>query len=339
MLTILLTIAVLVPVSFLCPGITGAIALGWSAFSQAGEVCWGDTSILLSAVQLDIAVAALVAAFWAGWLAVRSLRSADEQLRSLVSENHRRSQEVVLFDDFKDPVFRSYLRKSIKRCQHEDPDIPPLGFTTTEIEHLIDIDISNMPVKSLEGIEMLTSLETLDCSGTLVDSIDVSGMRDLESLLAAGCTRLTTVTCFGCSSLAAVDFEGSPIRELDCSNTGLDLSYFGCDETLEVLACENISIASSSGYGVEKLSAIDLSDCPKLAHLDCSYNSISNLTVAENPCLRVLDLRGNPIDAINLTANKKLKKVYLSVPDYCSEEEFAQRIELSECCRDAAVFS
>lgn len=339
MLTILLILAVLIPVSFLCPGITGAIALGWSAFSQTGEVCWGDTSILLSAVQLDVAVAALVAAFWAGWLAVRSLRSADEQLRSLVAENHRRSQEVVLFDDFKDPVLRSHLRKEIRDLQCEEPNIPPLGFTAAEIGRLLVIDIHNKPVKSLEGIEMLTSLETLDCSGTLVESIDVSGMRSLKSLLAAGCTRLTIVTCFGCSSLAAVDFEGSPVQELDCSNTGLDLSYLGCDETLEVLACENISIVSSSGYGVEKLSAIDLSDCPKLARLDCSYNSISNLTVAENPCLRVLDLRGNPIDAIDLTANKKLKKVYLSVPDYCSEEEFAQRIELSECCHGAAVFS
>lgn len=302
------------------------------------------SSLLLSVIQLDIALLSIIAA-------IASLKYAGKQLGALAEEAKRRSNEEVLFQDFSDPVVRAALRDSLKeiwnaRQEGDDRKRKPnrsklvvaQGFTHEELAEVTVLDLSNTPARSLDGIERLFALEKLDCSGTQIESIDILGLENLQSVLARHCRSLKKVSVTHCPVLSELSLDGSRVTELDCSWTMVNLANLGCEETLSGLTCRAVTVGGGIKNGAQKLSSIDLSDLVRLRRLDCSDNMISTIISAGSVPLRKLDVSGNPISSLDLTACPRLKKVRVTLPWNVSERVFYERMVTADGCSPHVEF-
>ena len=127
--------------------------------------------------------------------------------------------DVAINDtNFPDANFRSYL---LSEDYGSDGVI-----TDAEIANISWIIVNGKSIQSLKGIEFFTALETLDCRGNQLTSLNVSKN-----------TALTTLYCTA-NQLTALDVSGcTALNYLDCFNnklTALDVS--GCT-ALETLIC------------------------------------------------------------------------------------------------------
>ena len=160
--------------------------------------------------------------------------------------------------------------------------------------------------ESLTGIKYFTSLESLICFRTFIESIDVSGMTNLKklniwqvgarSLNISGCTSLETLDC-SCNYLDTLDVSGlSNLKVLNCSfNTErLDLPdkvtrdpgvY---DEGITELNISGCTALEELNVGINQISTLDLSQCPNLKALYCGKTQLNSLDLSNCPDLEIL---------------------------------------------------
>ena len=119
------------------------------------------------------------------------------------------------------------------------------------------INVYNLNIFSLSGIEAFVSLTVLFCQNNPLTSLDVSG-----------CTALTTLYC-PYNSITSLDVSGcSALTDLDCyynELTSLDVS--GCTALTDLLCAYN------------QLTSLDVSTCTALNRLLCSTNNLTSLNV------------------------------------------------------------
>ena len=76
---------------------------------------------------------------------------------------------------FPDSIFRNYVSEHI--------DLSRNGILNAkEVESVKHLDVSNLGIRSLQGIEYFTELESLDCSGNELTSLDLSKNSNLQEL-------------------------------------------------------------------------------------------------------------------------------------------------------------
>ena len=67
-------------------------------------------------------------------------------------------------------------------------------------------------ITSLQGIKYFTSLSRLDCNQcTNLTSLDISGMKSINTVIAYGCTSVNSVRVDRCSNLEYLDVCGAAI--------------------------------------------------------------------------------------------------------------------------------
>lgn len=140
-----------------------------------------------------------------------------------------------------------------------------------------------------------TQLQILNCSGTQIATLDLTGYNNLTALTSIGCpnlttltltncTSLTTVNCNTCASLTTLTLTGcTALVTLDCNTcalTTLDLSVVGA--TLVSVNCAFNSINNPAG-------GLVLTGCSGLTTLNCSQNALSTLD-----CTNLISLLGIP---------------------------------------------
>ncbi|MDR2955034.1 MAG: hypothetical protein LBV43_08130 [Prevotella sp.] len=108
-------------------------------------------------------------------------------------------EQFDVFGAITDDVFREY-------CAEYDMNGDGL-FNEFEIRQVLDIVLSGSEVKSLAGIEYFTSLETLDCNNTGLESLDISKNIKLEVLKCEN------------TSISELDISKNvKLTRLDCRN-------------------------------------------------------------------------------------------------------------------------
>lgn len=190
---------------------------------------------------------------------------------------------IIYTPDVKDKVFRRYLNDFF------DTDYDSfVSLAEASAVKEISIDRNEYPgIASLHGIEMFTSLETLNVSGQSVSSLDLSKNVNLKLLVCdylplvsldlGGCaaltdlyaqsTHLTGIDLSACAALERVYLSGSPLKSLDLKN----------NRSLRTLDC--------SGCALETL---DISSCPALESLDCRSNpDLASVTVSATQSVQI----------------------------------------------------
>lgn len=144
---------------------------------------------------------------------------------------------------------------------------------------LTGIDWNGCGLKDDLSLAGLDGLKTLDCSGCLLEALDISRNP-----------KLTAVYC-NYNQLGKLDTSGNPdLKELQCHDNALSTLDLSRNPKLKFLLCY-----------YNQLKHLDTSANPALMHLDCSYNQLEVLCV-DNPGLKCLSCEYNPLKILDTSA-------------------------------------
>ena len=199
--------------------------------------------------------------------------------------------------NFPDEEFRNFLK----------------GYCDTNNDGKLDVDIKSMKIpnsyaiKSLKGIEFFEDLETLDCHGIGLTTLNVTKNFNLKEL--------------NCSDNQLKDYLyilSSGLKKLDCSNNKLTYMNLGIlyGLNLEEVNCSNNNITNIVMWNVGELvkfdcsnndlMTLDVSQCSKLQQLNCSGNQLMELDVGNQTQLTQLDCHNNKLTELNVEQNGSL---------------------------------
>lgn len=166
-----------------------------------------------------------------------------------------------------DPVFLSYL---LTLCDTDsDGKISP-----EEALGVKNVYICTDEVLTLDGVQYFSSLESLECNGSVWNG-------SLSSLSLSSNTALKYLSC-SYNHLKALSIPSS-IETLGCR--------FNYLSGLNLQACPNLKRLDCLGNNLEQL---DLSGAAALEELICGMNAFSTLDVSCCPALKLLDLSDSP---------------------------------------------
>ncbi|WP_430466518.1 T9SS type A sorting domain-containing protein [Winogradskyella ouciana] len=156
---------------------------------------------------------------------------------------------------------------------------------TNRISDVILLDVSDLGILDLTGIEDFMALENLFCDNNDLSTLNVANNLNLLSLLC------------GSNSLINLDVSSNASLEtLNCS-----------DNQLQNLDVSNNSILTNLTVSGNQLQAIDVSSNTELSLLSVSNNRIAGeLAVSNNTKLENLFCASNQITALNLSVNTLL---------------------------------
>ncbi len=137
------------------------------------------------------------------------------------------------------------------------------------------INVSQLYITDLTGIETFTVLTNLNCSGNQLTSVNVSANSALTNLNCSGNqNQLTNLNVTGCTALTFLDCSGN-------------FYYF---TNLDVSSCTALTTLNCA---YNRLTSLNVSSCTTLTYLDCSNNQIAGLDVSSNSALTYLDCSEN----------------------------------------------
>ncbi len=185
--------------------------------------------------------------------------------------------------------------------------------TKANIESVLNLDISNLGIADLTGIEHFIALESLRCDTNTISTLDVSNNTNLTILTASDNTNLETVTTSGLIALETLTITNNPLlTSIDVStNTGLiSLDANGNGLTL-VDVSQNTSLATLD-LSSNQLSTIDITNNTEITTLDLSDNELSVLDITKNTGIITLSLTDNELSALDISQHTDLTTADIS---------------------------
>lgn len=202
--------------------------------------------------------------------------------------------EINVIDKIKDPYFKAHVALYVKMGWYktEDPNV----LKPSEAALVKSIDISNTDgrrlLKSLEGIEYFTGIETLRLNTTAVELVDLSNNLKVKTIDILDCIGESMVIIS--PSVIAINAKYLQSKSLTLKTASL-ITYEG---------------------GFTNLTSLVTNDSPKLEVLKCGGSTIKSLDLSNNLELRELSCgaSGNISSHIlDISQNKKLKALYASM--------------------------
>ena len=228
-------------------------------------------------------------------------------------------------ENFPDENFRTYVDTNFDATNDAI-------LTMEEIAAVTHIDVSDMGIKALTGVEYFTALNYLYCSGNQLTSLDVSNHtaltyldcseNQLTSLDVSNHTALTNLYC-SANQLTSLDVSNNAaLISLHCREnqlTSLDLSQntelMELDCGVNQLTSLDVSNHTALKYlhcSGNQLTSLDVSNHTALISLDCSENQLTSLDVSNHTALTDLDCRENQLTSLDVSNNAALTGLYCS---------------------------
>ena len=208
---------------------------------------------------------------------------------------------IINSTTFPDDNFRNYL---LSQDYGSDGKL-----TNSEISNIKQLDVEQMDIKYLGGIQHFTALERLYCGHNNLVSLDVSLNTKLEVLHCSS------------NNLYTLDLsKNTKLEDLFCPSNQLNTLDISKNTALTSLDCS-----------YNQLTALDVSKNTKLSMLSCSENQLTALDVSKNTYLRNLDcffnqIKGDMMDALiaslPLSSNPSTEKRFEAVSNDADEGNF-----------------
>ena len=215
-------------------------------------------------------------------------------------------------------------------------DVGTVSLTKENLEEMASVTELNIAEKGLTDLSALkyfTGLQTLNCSGNLLTTLDVSALTSLTSLDWSE-NALTTLDVSALTNLTSLNCYRNALTKLDVSKL-TNLTFLDCSfnslTTLDVSALTNLTSLDCYRNELTKLDVsaltkmtyldcyrneltkLDVSKLTGLTKLDCAYNQLTALDVSNLTHLTDLDCSDNQLTAVNVSALKSLE--YFSCSD------------------------
>lgn len=201
---------------------------------------------------------------------------------------------------FKDEEFQRFLKERCDTNHNGKLDAQELNITEMTIP-------DDYKIKNLEGIRFFEDLETLDCHGIGLTTLNVGKnfkLRELDCsynqlkeyypILSSG---LKILNCSH-NNLTYMDLgilHGLKLEEVDCSYNKIWRIVMRSEEELVKFDCSN-----------NELMALDVSRCYQLKQLNCSVNQLVELDVKNQTNLTLLDCHHNELTELDVSRNQNL---------------------------------
>ena len=205
--------------------------------------------------------------------------------------------------NFPDEIFREFVLYYVETNENGMLD-------ANEIADCKYMDVCRMgyytDISSLKGIEYFTALETLNCNGNKLSSLDVSKNTALR-ILQCGGNNLSSLDVSKNMALETLECYSNNLSNLDVSkNTAL--TKLSCNSNnLSDLDVSNNSGLSELNCSENNLSRLDFNE--NLRHLWCSKNNLSSLDVSKNMALYTLVCDENNLSSLDVSKNTELNDV------------------------------
>ena len=157
---------------------------------------------------------------------------------------------------------------------------------TANINWITNLNVSNLNISDLTGIEDFIALTWLECDNNLLTTLDVSYN-----------TLLSTLWCY-VNPMTNINLNIN-LNTLSAHNmqlTNIDLSV--------ATALHHIGLESN------QLTSLDLSANTALTNLSCNYNQLTSLDLSNNLALNHLLCNNNQLTSLDLSANTALGNGY-----------------------------
>lgn len=206
------------------------------------------------------------------------------------------------------------------------------------------LNVSDLELTSVLGVEQMKNLEEFDCSynnieGTLsfaglahlktlhaehnlMTTLDVSGCSALEELWAHDCypssdyqkpnRPFRNINLKGCSALSFLHLEDNHLEALDLSDcASLDFlkATDNCFPSLDVTRCPKLRILQCRKND-NLTGQLDLTGCPALEELWASETKLDGVNASKNPALNYIDVHATNLTRLDVKGCAALRKLY-----------------------------
>lgn len=191
------------------------------------------------------------------------------------------SPDVPITEDmFPDAIFRQWLTDPANLGGAGADGV----FTQEELEDIRQIDVSSMGISSLEGIEVFSALESLDCKDNALKALDVQQNRALR-YLQCDYNRIASLDVSGLDQLRALYCENNHMTSLDLTGcTALETIYCRSNDLKEVDFSTNTNLKFIESFD-NQLTEVDLSMLSKLEFVHLDHNRLTHLDLSHNSSL------------------------------------------------------
>jgi len=140
------------------------------------------------------------------------------------------------------------------------------------------INLYNIGVSDLAGIEEFTNLKVLNCSSNQLSTIDISANVNLQSLY---CNH---------NNLTFLDVSNNiNLNHIQCNNNSISNIVFPTNSEIRTLFCSK-----------NQLSDLDLSQSLLLSDINCANNQIDSLNLNNHPRLQTVICNNNILEFLNI---------------------------------------
>lgn len=214
------------------------------------------------------------------------------------------AQDISIQDTFPDDTFRSYILENF------DFNSDGLLFTD-EINAITHIGVSDYGINSLDGIEVFSNLQNLDCSFNNLSELDISNNQELTHLYCSD-NYIVNLDVSNNKKLAYLSCGYNQIQNLNISSN-LNLEFLSCDcnnlTDIDVSKNKNLSDLNVEGNSLKEL---DVTQNSNLNYLNCGENYLTFLDVSNNTMLESLNCDYNQLDELDVSKNTQLETLYCS---------------------------
>ena len=230
--------------------------------------------------------------------------------------------------NFPDDAFRQYVSDKIDTSNKDG--FKDRFLSEEEINACTYIDVSNLGIRDLTGIQYFTKLTYLDCSENQLTELNVSGNAALTELYCNNnqLTKLDVsenkeLVSLNCSfnQLTKLDVStNTALETLDCYSNRLTTLDVSNNKALETLDCNNnqltkldVSVNKALVYLYcysNRLTTLDVSNNTALEAMSCYGNQLTELNVSNNIALKTLSCGDNPLTELDVSENTVLTNLY-----------------------------
>lgn len=193
--------------------------------------------------------------------------------------------------DFECDIFLAHVR--------EITNIPAGIIRDTDVNSIAVLDIVDMGIASLAGIEHFTALTQLQARYNQLTTIDLSANTALEIL----------------------NVEHNQLTALDLSsNTSIRLLFVSVNQ-LTALDVTNNTALGALTLGGNQVSELDLSNNSALFFLNASDNLFTTFDVSNNAALRLFNVSHNRLTTLDISNNHELRYLRTHWNNFASADD------------------
>lgn len=159
--------------------------------------------------------------------------------------------------------------------------------TAEELADIRSIDVTNQNLTTLQGIEVFSALESLNCKNNVLTALDVSQNTGLKHLHCAF-NRISSLDVSGLKELISLNCESNGMTKLDLT---------GCS-ALEIIYCRN-----------NNLPVVDFSTNTKLKFIETFDNKLTDVDLSMLSALEFVHLDHNRLTHLDLSHNTNLSPI------------------------------